>query len=456
MSYLTTTDPNVIGKKILEPGKDGEENNPPQRFDKVKITFSLKLENGELVDEQLNEEKPFEVKVGDMELMRGMNVGLTTMRVGEKAEFTIPKEWTYESRQAEEEQNAREGNAIWIVKLLDVERGLKVTKWDLEDQEKLVYATKCKDEGNAFFKAGKWAEAEEKYTQAIELIEWDRQPERIDLKVQVLYNLSLTLSKLHRFVSAVEKINWAINIKPREAKGYFRKSNVYLSMSEFNTAQEELVKALDIEPGNPEILAQIEKVKEASERYQKESSKLYGKMFSKGVYESRNKCDYSDNLNPLVQLEISANEQIICLKIELFSNIMPDTCNYFEKLVKEGALEGYILTECQRKNYLIFDAAETEDPRFEARVPENKSNKIKDAGFVFFKPQEKDGPLDYRSQIGFSLAPLPWYENKWIPFGYVCVPMDFNKRIDSMIASFESDEKAVSKGKMCIRNVKMF
>ncbi len=455
MSYLATTNPDVIEKKILEQGNDGEENRPPQRFDKVKITFILKLENGVVIEESLNEEKPFEVKVGDMELMRGMNLALITMRVGEKAEFQIPKEWTYESKKAED-QSTRDGKAIWVAKLLEVHRGVKVTKWDLEDEEKLPFAIKCKDEGNALFKQEKWELAEEKYNQAIEVIEWDKQSDRIDLKVQVLYNLALTYSNLKRFVSAMEKINWAINIKPRIAKGYFRKSNVYLAMTEYDRAIEELYKALDIEPENPEILAQIEKVKNASNKYEQDSSKMYGKMFSKGVYENRSTCDYSDNLNPIVELEISAKEKILCIKIELFSNIMPDTVNYFEKLVKEGALEGYLLSECQKSNYLIFDASETDDSRFETKLPENKSNKIKNSGFVFFKPNQKDGSLEFSSQIGISLAPLPWFENKWIPFGYVCSPIDFTKRIENMIIQIEDDDKNISKDNMCIRSVKMF
>ena len=461
MSYLEVSDASRLQKTIV---KEGNADKPtPKRFDKVDLLFRLTTAEGELIEEATSEEKPFQVKVGDRDLMVGFNVALTTMHEGEAAKFHIPEELCHAESDKDEpkEQTETKNNSdgvILEVSLLAIDFGAKVTKWDLGDEEKLPFATSFKDEGNKLFKDGNWAAAEEKYNQAIEIVEWDKSPRRKDLKVNTLYNLSQVLAKQNRFVSAIERINWAINLKPQEAKGYFRKSNVYFAMQEFERSLEELKKAKDIEPTNPDIIAQIAKVKEARDKYRASSQEIFGKIFEKSVYEPKAKCDYSDNLNPLVEMEMSINEEMVCCKVELFSNIMPDTVNYFESLVRTGHIGGYISSEIKKNNFIILNSPQPELEEFREIKPENKSNKVKEAGMIFFKPiDDQAESIAFRSEIGISLAPLPWFDGKWIPFGFICTPVDFKKKLEQMVSKAEDDANENKKPvTLLLKNCRMF
>lgn len=459
MSYLADLDLSKLEKTLV---KEGTDTGPkPKRFDKAAINFRLTTTDGQLIEEAVDEAKPFEVKIGDRDLMAGFNLALTTMNEGESARFVIHEDLCFcasDADQPQETETKKSGGLVLEVSLLSVDRNVKVTKWDLEDNEKLGFASSCKEEGNSLFKAEKYLDAIEKYNQSIEIIEWDQSPRRKDLKVSTLWNLSQALAKEKMFVSAIERINWAINIKPQEAKGYFRKAGVYLAMQEFDKAIEELNKAKQIEPSNPDIISQIAKVKEAKAKYKESSQEIFGKIFDKSVYEERAKSDYSDNLNPLVELDIVIGEEMFCVKIELFTNIMPDTCNYFESLVKAGLIGGYISTEIKKNNFLIFNTPVPESEEFKEVKPENKSNKVKDSGMIFFKPQDdKPDNITFRNEIGISLAPLPWFDQKWIPFGFICTPLDFKKKIEKMIEKAEDRAEETKKPvNLELKNCRMF
>lgn len=468
MAYLDKHPLPELEKKIVEEGT-GEDR--PRRFDKVKILYQMVTLDGVFISETTDPTAPLETKVGDADLMKGMNIALTTMRVGERAEFTIPPELTYEPSAGEEKKS--DGGVKVGIKLLEISRDLPVTKWDLEEDEKLPFATERKDEGNKYFKEGNWEEAEKKYAQTIEIVEWDKSPRRLDLKVLTLYNMALALMHQKRFVSALERINWAINIKPKEAKGYYRKATIYLTMGEYERAEEELMKALDIEPGNTEVRGQLDKVRTEREKYFKSSVSMYKGIFGKGVYENRRKSEYSDSLNRLVEIEICLEETAICAKIELFGNILPDACNYLERLVEARTLEGYTAAEVSGQSYVLFDlpSGEGGEDILEDRQWENKSTKIKDGGYVFMWTDEKG---KYRSRLGISLAPLPWFDGVHVAIGQLCSPVDIVEKITEMIGKWrekvsqwkEAEDKRKggllnitvppSRAEISLRNIRMF
>lgn len=456
MSYLSNLDPSKLDKVLVKEGDSTKDR--PKRFDQVKVLFSLSTKDGKLIEQAIKDDAPFQVKVGDADLMRGFNLALTQLCPSEAARFTIPEDLCDSERDNEEtdkEEKHTNGDGLVLdITLLEVDANVKVTKWDLLDHEKLEYGTKCKEEGNQLFKLQKWIDAEEKYSQTIEIIEWDKSPKRMALKVNTLYNLSQALSNQKRYVSAMEKINWAINLKPQEAKGYFRKSNVYFAMQDYEKALEELSKAKNLEPSNPDIINEIVKVKKAREEYRKNSTKMYGKIFEKDVYEEKATCEYSDNLNPTVELDITCGEEMLSIKIELFSNILPDTVNYFEQLLKSGALNGYISSEVKKNSFIVFNSPQPEDDPFKDFEPENKSTKVKSAGMLYFRPRPDTSTC--RSEVCLSLSPLPWLDGTCMPFALVCSPADYHARLSSMYRSWQAvNDDSDGGSAFCVKNCRM-
>ena len=457
MSYLENQT-KLLDKISKTVEKEGDPKSElARRFDMVKVLIKMVDLQGQVIQEVLDPANPLHLKVGEFDLMKGMNLALTTMKVGETSTFHIPSDLCYEQsapEQADQKDVQAEDRSVKVtITLLELDKTAKVTKWDLEEGEKLEFAAGLKDEGNQFFKNKDWQLAEERYAQAIEIIEWDQSPRRKDLRVLTLYNLSLSLCYQNKFVSALEKINWAINLKPNSAKAHFRKASIFQFMDEHEKALNELKKANELEPENQEINSQMAKVKSQIQEYQEKSTQLYGKMFGKGVYDERNKSPYSDNLNQLIECEIHFKESAICAKIELFTNILPDTCNVVEKLVKQGKLSRYRSTTVAADNFLVFDLSEdvSEEEQVQEKFrPENKSTKIKDAGYLYFKPDEEGNCC---REICLSLAPLPWLDNSCVPFGFVCSPLDFVEKISSMV---KAQAKAGEPGLIKLRACKLY
>lgn len=308
----------------------------------------------------------------------------------------------------------------------------KACKWDLDDSEKLPWILKLKEKGNAHLKAEEWSQAEDCYNNAIEIVEWDQDPTRKQTKVLCLYNLSIALAKQKKFVSALERVTWAINIVPTQAKGYFRRAGVYLEMQEFEQALEDLNKALDVEPGNPDVHAMVAKVKSIKQKYVQDNCKMFGSILGKDVYEqtAARTSEYSDNFSPRVLLDLARHEKVICLEIELFEHLLPQACTYFLSLVSSGLLPSYRCTEVKLENFLIFDTIRKQEKCIQQFKNENTKVKIKDVGFVFFRPNKDTGLCS--TEIGISLAPLPWFDDEWVPFGFIRKPQDIKNKLSSL------------------------
>lgn len=308
----------------------------------------------------------------------------------------------------------------------------KACKWDLDDSEKLPWILKLKEKGNAHLKAEEWPQAEDCYNTAIEIVEWDQDPTRKQTKVLCMYNLSIALAKQKKFVSALERVTWAINIAPSQAKGHFRRAGVYLEMQEFEQALEDLNKALDVEPGNPDVHAMVAKVKTIKQQYVQDNCKMFGSILGKNVYEqtAASVSEYSDNFSPRVLLDLARHEKVVCLEIELFEHLVPQACTYFLSLVNSGLLPSYRCTEVKSENFLIFDTIRKQEKIIQQFKNENTKVKIKDVGFVFFRPDKETGVCS--TEIGISLAPLPWFDNEWVPFGFIRKPQDIKNKLSSL------------------------
>lgn len=77
--------------EILQEG-DGEE---AKNGDNVSVHYTGKLENGSVFDSSLGEGKPFEFTLGVGDVIRGWDLGVLGMKIGEKRKLTIAPELGY-------------------------------------------------------------------------------------------------------------------------------------------------------------------------------------------------------------------------------------------------------------------------------------------------------------------------------------------------------------------------
>ncbi|RNF26824.1 stress-induced protein sti1 [Trypanosoma conorhini] len=130
-------------------------------------------------------------------------------------------------------------------------------------------ATELKNKGNQEFSAGRYTEAAELFTQAINL----------DPSNHVLYsNRSACHAALHQYPSALQDAEKCVSIKPDWVKGYVRQGAALHGLRRYDEAAAAYNKGLAVDPANTactEGIAAVEKDKVAS-RMQNPFAKVFG------------------------------------------------------------------------------------------------------------------------------------------------------------------------------------
>ncbi len=103
--------------------------------------------------------------------------------------------------------------------------------------------------GNAYFRLGRYQDAEETYKQAIRI-----KPDYVDAHYNhiVYNNLGVTYDKLGRYQDAVETYKQAIRIKPDDAEAYSNLGLAYCNLGRYQDAIESLKQAIRIKPAYAE------------------------------------------------------------------------------------------------------------------------------------------------------------------------------------------------------------
>lgn len=133
-----------------------------------------------------------------------------------------------------------------------------------------------KKEGNAAFSSGKFSEALELFSKAIE----------IDPENHVLYsNRSAAHASLKDYSQALEDSEKAISIKPDWSKGYSRKGAALYGMSRLEEAKLAYEKGLEIDGSNTLLKKGLEDTKKAMENAEKSASQNpFAKMFDGDIF----------------------------------------------------------------------------------------------------------------------------------------------------------------------------
>jgi len=138
----------------------------------------------------------------------------------------------------------------------DIEKKLKKLQMEMKKQEKEAYvnpelAEQARQEGNEFFKAGKYVEALGKYEEAMK-----RNP-----KDHVPYsNRAACYQKLMEWQLALKDADTCITMEPTFVKGWSRKAGVHYYLKEYHKAMDAYNMIIKLEPDNAEAKAGLDNV----------------------------------------------------------------------------------------------------------------------------------------------------------------------------------------------------
>lgn len=409
-----------LKKELLE---EGEGDTFPSRFNEVEINFLLRYKDGEEIEVAQNPEEPYVFKIGDVAIIKGINLALTKMKKGEMSKFIIPPELGFEEGNIMGAQADKE--LEFIVKLVDF-REVEINKFDLEKEERIIFAKEYKEKATNFYKEKKFNDAILIYEKAFNFVEWEKDETSQDLKQKLLLNLALLYTKIDKNEISIEKSTFAIDLFPDLAKAYFRRAQAHLNLSLFKHCIDDLKKALEMEPKNKDIIKLWKVAQDKKNEWQKKNKKMF-----EGALDNDNNnpkeiiCEYSYDENFLIRATINykeKNENKKCdFLIELFKIIHDEiTCILFEICDKVESLE----IESKPKNYIEFTLQGLEKllEKIESKRPKKMIN-FEEKNLLYLSYKE-DSP---QTILGLTLAQLPWFNSKNLVLGKICtkdVPLD--------------------------------
>ncbi|KAL6865201.1 hypothetical protein ACP4OV_016352 [Aristida adscensionis] len=148
---------------------------------------------------------------------------------------------------------------------------------DTDTSSNVQKAEDLKLKANDAFKANKFSQAIELYSQAIELnssnaVYWA--------------NRAFAHTKLEEYGSAVQDATKAIEIDPRYSKGYYRRGAAYLAMGKFKEALKDFQQVKRISPNDPDATRKLKECEKAVQKIRFEEAISVGDIEKRSVADS--------------------------------------------------------------------------------------------------------------------------------------------------------------------------
>jgi len=158
-----------IQKKIIKAGDGGP---LAETGEQITVHYTGKLENGEVFDSSVTRGQPFECQIGVGQVIKGWDVGMMSMSVGEKAELTIAGEHGY-GASGSPPKIPPNATLIFEVELLKIGDREPV---GMTDAELNAAALEMKSQATTLFKAANMQEAADRWKQGVSLLGKMREP----------------------------------------------------------------------------------------------------------------------------------------------------------------------------------------------------------------------------------------------------------------------------------------
>ncbi|KAL8095194.1 hypothetical protein AgCh_036591 [Apium graveolens] len=283
ISWKSVTD--VMGdKKVLKKiVKDGEGFDRPNEGSKAKVIYIGKLEDGTIIERNGSDEEPFEYICFEEQINEGLDRAVMTMKKGEQATVIVSSDFVNGSLDVG--FVPADSSLIYEVELIDFSK--ETPFWKMETDEKLKACEIKKEEGNVLFKAGKYWRASRKYEKASKYVEYDHSFNADDkcrakaLQLSCHLNNAACKLKLDEFVEAARECTKVLDLDEFNVKALFRRSQAYLKMSELEKANNDLKRALVIDPDNRDVKLVYKELQDKKKRYVKYEASIFSTMVAK-------------------------------------------------------------------------------------------------------------------------------------------------------------------------------
>mmetsp|Transcript_34068 Transcript_34068/g.59406 ORF Transcript_34068/g.59406 Transcript_34068/m.59406 type:complete len:401 (-) Transcript_34068:1180-2382(-) len=335
---LDLTQDGGVLKTVLREGS-GEVPAPGQE---VEVHYTGKLENGLIFEQSEGRGPAFKFVLGQRKVIRGWDLGIATMKQGERALFVCRSEYAY-GKKGFPPMIPPSSTLKFEIELISFKDYDPSTR-ELTLEERLAKANELKNQGNDLIRQGQFASAlNDFYLQALTWIEADRSEgdaqHAVDLratKAALYSNAAMCQLKSEAWESCIDYCNKALELQPSNVKVLFRKAQAQFNFKQLEPANQTCQAALALEPNSLEVKTLHAKIQKKIKSIQNKESKMIKAMFGQAdFYEEKKITDYTFlskplRTNPQVYMDIRiADEEPRRLVFELFKDVVPITVENF-------------------------------------------------------------------------------------------------------------------------------
>ena len=464
--YINITEDGGVKKKILKEGKG----DLPTEGSEVHVNYIGRNSDNKVFDQ--TKDKPFTFKIGGGQVIKGWDLGVKTMKVGEKSEFVLSPEYAYGDKKVSDliPENSTLTFEIELLKIVVHKKEVS----EMTYEEKLAEGKKLKGEGVEKFKAKDFSSARDLFTRAIAYLDTmdktkEAEAEGVNLYVTTLSNICNCCNQLKEYRAIINYSTTGLRIKELPKLYYFR-AIANANVGEYKSAREDL-ESLKKLLGDKENDEGVKFVKDLIEKKEKEEKELSSKrkkfsrgLFSQNLYEDKPlpqnpvpppKEQNKDNPVVFLDIKIGENEPKR-VEIELFKDKVPKTCENFRCLCtgEKGGNLHYKGSTFHRviKNFMI------QGGDFEKGDGTGGSSiygkKFEDENFFYAHSREgllcmaNSGKDTNGSQFFITLKDTNWLDKKHVVFGQVLKGMEVVKEVEAV----ETDAQDKPKTTVVISN----
>ncbi|KAB5527590.1 hypothetical protein DKX38_021437 [Salix brachista] len=288
LSWKTVSDVLKDKKVMKKTLKEGEGYERPDDGTVVQVKLIGKLEDGTIfVKKGHEEEPPFEFKIDEEQVIDGLDRAVKTMKKGEVALVTIQPEYAFGRSESQQDLATVPVNATVYYEVEMISFTKEKESWDMNTQEKIEAGGKKKEEGNAWFKAGKYERASRRYEKAAKFIEYDssftdeeKQQSKV-LKISCKLNNAACKLKLKDYKEAEKLCSKVLELDGRNVKALYRRAQAYIQLVDLDLAEIDIKRALEIDPDNRDVKLEYKILKDKVREYNKKEAQFYSNIFAK-------------------------------------------------------------------------------------------------------------------------------------------------------------------------------
>ncbi|KAI1293502.1 Inactive peptidyl-prolyl cis-trans isomerase FKBP6 [Halotydeus destructor] len=281
----------LVYKRILRPGR-GEELTPNCAA-KYHATAYLEGQDEPFDCSRIRNQEHIH-KLNQDPIVRGLYVGLLTMRKGEKSRLIVKPEMAFGKLGCQPRIPA-EATILYVVEVLKTFSESSLSSFEmmsLEERQRMPFEELlkiCDDErksGNGYANEKRPKEARIRYNRAISILEdrmvanSEEEAKVKDVLVKLYYNSAIVLNEIGKHYAAISFCKKALQLEPNSTRALFQYGKGAFHSGDYASCKKYLMKAKSLKPNDTSIATYLAKLERRLQEDNVVSSALYKKMGS--------------------------------------------------------------------------------------------------------------------------------------------------------------------------------